>query len=113
MGGPVKKNPIMRLVCHTSSTVESMKEIPVHEPRHSRKEKSSGNNTRGSSSTRAGIAINTAYPLWVGRSVRADIGTIESICRVLECTPGDILILHEREKEETAVNKRGLNLVAA
>jgi DNA-binding Xre family transcriptional regulator len=50
---------------------------------------------------RAGIAINTAYSLWVGRSLRADRATITSVCKVLDCTPGDILVMDEEDLKQT------------
>jgi DNA-binding Xre family transcriptional regulator len=51
--------------------------------------------------SRAKIAINTAYSLWVGRSLRADRGTITAVCKVLECTPGDILVMDNGDLKRT------------
>lgn len=48
---------------------------------------------------RAGINKNTASAIWNDRSVRADLLTIEKICRTLECQPGDLMELTEEDSQ--------------
>ena len=49
---------------------------------------------------RANVAVNTAYAVWVGRSLRVDRETLTKLCRALNCTPGDLLVLSEGDKVE-------------
>lgn len=51
---------------------------------------------------RAGINKNTASGLWRGNSSRADLTTIAKICAVLQCQPGDIMVvLEENHRTES------------
>lgn len=43
----------------------------------------------------AGIAPGTATGLWYGRQMRVDMPTLERICNLLECDPGDVLVREE------------------
>lgn len=46
---------------------------------------------------RADLAVNTAYAIWVGRSLRVDRETLTKLCRGLNCKPGDLLVLPDEE----------------
>jgi putative transcriptional regulator len=43
----------------------------------------------------ASIAPGTATSLWHGRPLRVDLPTLERICTLLNCTPGDVLVLEQ------------------
>ncbi len=44
-------------------------------------------------SEKAGIAYNTALALKRGSSNRIDFETLEKVCKVFDCQPGDLIIL--------------------
>lgn len=49
----------------------------------------------------AGISHNTLWRLKKGKAKGLNFETLESICRALECSPGDILVLSgPRKKSE-------------
>ena len=45
-----------------------------------------------------GISYSTLWRLKKGKSVGINFGTLESICRALECHPGDVLRLADVKK---------------
>ena len=44
----------------------------------------------------ASIAPGTATALWHGRPLRADLPILERVCLILDCTPGDLLVLEKK-----------------
>ena len=51
---------------------------------------------------RADIAIGTATALWYGRQTRVDLPILSRVCKVLQCTPSEILVytVDERRTHE-------------
>lgn len=45
----------------------------------------------------AGLAYGTVWAIWSGRAKRADLETLDALCRVLKVTPGDLLVREEPE----------------
>lgn len=45
----------------------------------------------------ANLAYGTVWAIWSGKAKRADLETLDALCRVLKVEPGDILI---RENEQ-------------
>lgn len=45
----------------------------------------------------AGLAYNTVWLIWTGKARRADLETIDALCRILKVKPGDLLTWHEEE----------------
>lgn len=41
-----------------------------------------------------GLDKNTCTALWGGRQARADLTTLAILCKFLECTPGDLLVVN-------------------
>jgi putative transcriptional regulator len=44
---------------------------------------------------KAGIAYNTALSLKRGSSTRIDFDTLDKICDLFSCTPGDLIVKSE------------------
>jgi putative transcriptional regulator len=50
---------------------------------------------------RANIAIGTATALWYGRQTRIDLPILSRVCKVLKCTPDQILIYTPDDRRAT------------
>jgi DNA-binding Xre family transcriptional regulator len=50
---------------------------------------------------KADLAYDTARDLWHGRMQRVDRDVLQRVCLALRCTPGDLLVLDEVEKDQT------------
>jgi putative transcriptional regulator len=46
-------------------------------------------------SEKVGVSYDTALDFWHGRQRRVDLGVLVKLCMVLQCKPGDILVLEE------------------
>jgi DNA-binding Xre family transcriptional regulator len=55
----------------------------------------------------AGIAPGTATGLWYSRQLRVDVPTLQRICDLLQCSPGDVLI-----REETGDTRQTASVAA-
>lgn len=49
---------------------------------------------------RADIAIGTATALWYGRQTRVDLPILSRVCKVLQCTPSEILVYTPDERRQ-------------
>lgn len=45
------------------------------------------------------IRPNTVSALWYGTIKRIDLWQLDSLCRVLKCQPGDLLVYKEGEEQ--------------
>jgi putative transcriptional regulator len=59
-----------------------------------------GAETMYSIAKRAGLDYMTVYNLAKGRSKRIDLSTLAALCDVLQCQPGDILILDSTQGQD-------------
>lgn len=46
-----------------------------------------------------GLSVSAAYALWGERLERIEFGTLDILCRVLKCQPGDILVRKSGQKK--------------
>ncbi len=54
-----------------------------------------GIKTAAALTERTGLNKNTIGDIWNGSSVRVDRVTLTKLCRALDCTPGDLLLLED------------------
>lgn len=66
-----------------------------------------GIRTAAALAERADINKNTAGVLWNGSSLRVDRETLGKLCRALDCTPGDLLLVR-RENPKESIRTPGL-----